>query len=296
MSSILSLTSSSNPFASKSDIKLESLQDAKSLHSGSKLHSATLILSTGHRDFDRHQTLAALACDSVSTQFLLNCFDSTDCKEIEAYKTKYAATSNLDRIFWPDMVLQISSKNDQLEEMDLNKDSDSKFLFVHSLILKKCTFFDNIINECKSDPGTTINQCPIIKLSWSYKATVEILRFFYLREISVNIDQDEDINEISTIASNLRNEDLDFAITYFKRHSLFKKQEKLNPFKQPPIPKREFKRNNVSTKKRQANPKHKPTNKQSRKTDMNFVASNSQLMSRFLADTENIAEIKSESM
>lgn len=70
---------------------------------------------------------------------------------------------------------------------------------------------------------------------------IEVLRFFYLREIAVELEDGHNFALLKNIALTLRFEDLDFAVINIERKRKSNQQKQLNPFKMPSAVKRDKK-------------------------------------------------------
>jgi len=279
---------SSNPFASERERKVENLDPSQLLYSGSKVHAATLHRHSNDPQhlLDRHNI--ASAHDDLTNLYLTNVFQVSNQQEFEEYVEQHNKLSIFDNMYWPDMALHL------VDAPRIPGDDEGlvvKYIFVHSLVLRRCTYFEEFVQNYQRQKT---NAFPVVPIPGDYVTVLEVLRFLYLREISLDVTSQDSIKNVKALAAILKNQDLDFAVVHFSRQSKFREQDELNPFKIPTVPesvKKTKGRTGPYTTKKPAKNKKKTSRYDPFGTDPKQdpkpkIVSNSELLKRFLDDTQ----------
>jgi len=219
-------TVSANPFATKTEKRVLNLDPNNLLYSGSKLHKAEANRQLGTRNFGRDRYNVAKLHDELFKKYLAVVGSGNSLEYLERQKN---LTTWNEKLFYPDMALE-------LDEPAGDAKNHFRYLFVHSVVLKRCEFIDRIIKDFQENKGKSGEFLVIPVKNCLHDNVYEILRFFYCREIAIDVSDDRKIEDLKTLAKIFRQQDLDFAMTTFCRQQQDFKKDQMNPFKVPDRP------------------------------------------------------------
>ena len=198
-----STKTSSNPFAPKSEIRVANLHPENLLHAGTKTHVAATMRQGYGNDMYHHKRDIAALHDEFAIKYLAHVASHPNLEVFEQQRNNLSTLEQ--EMFWPDMAIELDDPVGKTELGSIagsNNESisgvNNKFIFVHSIILRRCKYFSDAIEKYKQQGKTFFPVIPV--KNCLHKNVIEILRLFYCREISIDISDEKSVKDLQVLA------------------------------------------------------------------------------------------------
>jgi len=273
---------SKNPFADKIEQRVQQVNPADLVFAGNKRHEAKAHRekSSGHSYYQDRIDMKDFY-DEFSIQYVKHCCQMDSEGDFENYKTLFFSKTATQRLYLPDMCIKIGKP-----------DTEFSYYCLHSIFLSRSSYIEQ---ELDAHQGKE-HSFPVITLHSTTQVMTEILRFFYLREMCIDISKKELVADFCEMSAQLKNDDLNFAMLSLARYAQMHDQDKMNPFKRPgPRP--------VKVKMNRDKPYKKPEKRKKTSAFDPFgepeepgmesgaaALSNRQLLDKFLTDSTNLKQ------